>query len=123
MRKSGRFKRRTLALLGYLLSVGTPLAATLSFFPLWRERGGTAVLAGGSVLLIALCALPAWRGIKALLRSPSVWGVWLVLFLGFTLIESIVCEMRMICFFGLIGNLLGALFFRLARKRGDSDGA
>ena len=123
MRKNGRFKRFVLILFGYLFAAGMPLAATLSFFPLWREKGDKAILAGGTLLLIALCALPLWRGIKALLRSPSVWGLWLVLFLGFALIESIIGEMRMICFFGLVGNLLGSLLFRLARKRGDPGGA
>ena len=39
----------------------------------------------------------------------------------FTLIESIATEMRMICFFGLAGNLLGALCFLLARKRGGKN--
>lgn len=108
---------------GYLFSVALPLAATLSFFPLWREKGGAAVLAGGTLLLIALCALPLWRGLKALLRSPSVWGLWLLAFLAFFLLESIAGEMCVICFFGLIGNLIGSLCFRLGRKWGGAGGA
>ncbi len=122
MHKHTRGKRIALRLLGYLHSVGLPLAATLSFFPIWRARGGTAVLAGGTVLLIALCALPLWRGIKAWLKSPSVWGLWLFAFLSFALIESIITEMRVICFFGFLGNLIGALLFLLARKIGDGNG-
>ena len=122
MHKHSRTKKILCRLLGYLLSVGLPLAATLSFFPVWRERGGTAVLAGGTVLLIALCALPLWRGIKAFLRSPSVFGLWLFSFLGCILIESIIAEMRVICFFGFVGNLIGSFLFLLSRKIGDTDG-
>lgn len=107
--------------LGYLFSVSLPLFATLSCFPLWRARGGEAVLAGGTLLLLALCVLPLFRGLKALLKSPAVWVLWLLALLFFTLIESIATEMRMICFFGLAGNLLGALCFLLARKRGEKN--
>jgi chromate transport protein ChrA len=113
-----------LTCLGFLFSVGLPLAATLSFFPLWRTRGATAALAGGTLLLIALCALPLWRTVKALLRSPSVWELWLFAFFAFLLVKSIIIEMCVICFFGLIGNLIGSLLFFLARrKRGGGDGA
>lgn len=122
MRKIRRAKI-LLTLLGFLFSIGLPLAATLSFFPLWRAKGDSAVLAGGTLLLIALCALPLWRAVKVLLRSPSVWGLWLFAFLAFSLLESIAAEMCTICFFGLIGNLIGTLCFRLAGKRGDGGGA
>ena len=116
-------RRLLLSLIGYLFSVGFPLAATLSFFPLWRAKGGTAMLAGGTLLLILLAALPLWRGIKAFFKSPSVWGLWLFSFLAFSLLKSIITEMCVICFFGLIGNLIGALLFHLAGKRGESDRA
>ncbi len=113
-----------LTCLGFLFSVGLPLAATLSFFPVWRTRGSAAVLAGGTLLLIALCTLPLWRTVKALLRSPSVWELWLFAFFAFLLVKSIVAEMCAICFFGLIGNLIGSLLFFLARrKRGGGGGA
>ncbi len=108
---------RVLRLLGYLFSVGLPLAATLSCFPLWRERGSASVLAGGTLLLIALCVLPLWRTLKAHLKSPAAWCIWLFAFLLFSLIGSIIYEMRIICFFGLVGNLAGALCFFLARVR------
>ena len=123
MRKAGRAKRCALRLLGYLLSVCPPLFATLSFFPIWKARGGAAVLAGGTVLLLVLCALPLLRGIRAMLKSPSVWGMWLFAFLSFLLIGSIVHEMRVICLFGFLGNLLGSLLFLLAGRIGDENGS
>ena len=115
--------RRLWLFLGYIFSVGTPLAATLSCFPIWKARGGEAVLAGGTLLLIALCALPFWRAIKAYLKSPAVWMLWLFGFLFFSLISGIVTEMQMICLFGFIGNLLGAICFLLARRRSGKNGA
>lgn len=110
-----------LLMLGHLFSVGAPLLATLSCFPLWRARGAQAVLAGGTLLLLALCALPLWKSLKALFRSPSVWSLWLLLWMFFTLVQSIATEMCMICLFGLLGNLLGALCFRASKKRGARD--
>ena len=116
MQKNKRFKSRALLLLGYLSSVGFPLVATLSCFPLWRARGSSSVLAGGTILLLAFCILPLWRTLKEYLKSPAVWSLWLFAFLLFSLVGSIISEMRVICFFGLIGNLIGALCFRIARK-------
>ena len=114
--------RRIFLFFGYLFSVSLPLLATLSCFPLWRARGAGAVLAGGTLLLIALCALPLWRALKSYLQSPSVWMLWLFGLILFSLISRIIFEMRMICLFGLIGNLIGALCFLLARKRGNRNG-
>ena len=115
--------KRLWLFLGYIFSVGTPLAATLSCFPIWRARGGRAVLAGGTLLLIVLCVLPFWRALKAQLKSPSVWMLWLFGLLFFALVSCIVTEMQMICLFGFIGNLIGAICFLLARRRGDKNGA
>ena len=112
--------RRIFLLLGYLFSVSLPLLATLSCFPLWRARGADAVLAGGTLLLIAFSALPLWRALKSYLKSPSVWTLWLFGLILFSLISRIIEEMCMICLFGWIGNLIGALCFRLARRRGNA---
>lgn len=114
---------RLFRLLGYFFSIGLPFFATLSFFPLWRSRGSIPMLAGGTLVLLAVCCLPLFRALKSYLKSPAVWSLWLIAFLFFTLVGSIVSEMRVICLFGLIGNLIGALCFRFARKRGDRHGA
>lgn len=114
--------RRLLLAIGYLFSVGMPLAATLSCFPIWRARGNAAVLAGGTLLLIALCTLPLWRALKMYLKNPSVWMLWLFGLLFFSLISGIISEMQVICLFGFLGNLIGALCFLLARKRGNRNG-
>ncbi len=123
MQPNKPLRARLFFALGHLFSVGLPLAATLSCFPLWRERGGTAVLAGGTLLLVALCFLPFLRTLREYLKSPAVWCLWLLALLLFLLVRSIVSEMCMICLFGLIGNLIGALCFRIARRRGGGYGA
>ena len=111
-----------LRLAGLLLSVLPPAAATLSCFPLWRERGSDAVLSGCTLLLLLLCALPLWRQLRRALRSPCAWMIWGALLLLFHLLSAIADEMVLISTAGLIGNLLGAVLFRLARRRQRAEG-
>ena len=103
--------------LGILLSVLPPLIATLSYFPLWRTRGAGAVISGGVLVLLLLASVPLLRIISARLKSPSAPIMWLFIFLFFSVMAEIADELTVISFFGLLGNALGALLFRLARAK------
>ena len=90
--------------------------ATLGYFPVWKSRGAGELVSGFTVFLLIICVYPLIKAIKRLLRSPSVFTVWLLLFITFMLIDSIAHEMTVISFVGMISNLIGSVFFKLARK-------
>lgn len=101
-----------------------PVAAcTLSYFPLWKERGDGALLSGFAVLLLLLSFMPLYKSLRRLLHSPAVYTMWFIAFLLFFTVSKIANEMTVICFVGFISNLIGALFFKLSgiRMRKDED--
>lgn len=102
--------------LGLVLSVLPPTLATLSYFPIWIAEGGEFVASGLSLLLLLVSFLPLWNLIKRLLASPSVFTVWLIAFIAFFALSRIADEMTVISFIGFIGNLLGAICYRAAKR-------
>lgn len=115
------FAKFALHILALALCIVPPTLATLFYFPLWHTRGGAALLSGGTVLLVALSALPLMKFIAEKIRSAASWVMWSFIFVVFFLLSRIADEMTIISFFGAIGNILGALVFKLA-KRGEKDG-
>ena len=93
-----------------------PAAVTLGYFPIWKERGSGALISGFTVLILLIAFTPLTRAIKSYLKSPSAFGIWLLLFVGFMLIKSIAYEMSVISFVGMISNLFGAIIFKIARR-------
>ena len=65
-------------------------------------------------MLLLISALPIYRFIKAHIESFAVWGVWLVFFILFFLLERIAHEVTVISFSGFVGNLVGAILFKLS---------
>lgn len=112
--------RKSLSLIfhlaGLLLSVGAPAAATLAYFPLWHKMGESYVLSGVVVLLLCVCAIPLLRLVKSLLRSPTAYVIWLIVFLAFLAISRVADEITVIAFVGFIGNLAGTVLFALAGR-------
>ena len=90
--------------------------ATLSCFPVWKTRSSGALLCGFTVLLLLVCAYPLVKAVKRFFNAPSVFTVWLLLFLGFMLVQSIAYEMTVISFVGMVSNLAGAFLFKLSRR-------
>lgn len=104
-------------IIGTVLSVVPATLSVLMYFPLWQEKNVAAVVSGFTLLLLLISGLPLWRLMKRALASPSVWTVWLILFVIFALLSAIANEMKVICFVGFVSNALGAVFFRLAKSR------
>lgn len=104
--------------IGIALSIIPPLACILLYFPVWVAKGGEYVLSGFTLLLIAVALLPLYRRIRELLRSPSAYMLWLIAFVVFFTLSRIADEMTVISFVGFLGNLVGAIFFRLAKRVG-----
>lgn len=113
-------KRLFLRIIGISFCTVPVITAILTYFPLWREKGGTAVLSGFTLLLTVLALTPLMKTLKRLLRSPAVHTMWFIVFAVFLLLSKIADEMTVISFVGFIGNLIGAFFFKAANKnRGE----
>ncbi len=111
-----RIAARALRVIGMLLCTLPVTACILLYFPVWVNQGGGAVLSGFTVFLLALALMPFYKSIKRFLASAAVYTLWLVAFILFFCLSKIADEMTVISFVGLIGNLMGALCFKLARR-------
>lgn len=119
--KSNIFVSLGLHIVGFLLCILPPAICTLMYFPFWREVGYESCIAGGTALLLALCAIPLYKLIKRFFTSYSSYMIWLVLFLLFLALKEIADQMTVISLVGFVGNLLGAVCFYLAKRIGRRD--
>ena len=120
--RSNIFVSCALHIAGFALCILPPAVCTLSYFPLWKASGFESCIAGGTALLLVLCAIPLWKLFKKGLESYSSYLIWLILFLLFLALSRIATQMTVISFVGFIGNLLGAICFRIGKsigRRGD----
>ena len=120
--KSNIFVSFALHIAGFALCILPPAVCTLSYFPLWQASGFESCIAGGTALLLVLCAIPLWKLIKKALTSYSSYLIWLMLFLLFLALSKIATQMTVISLVGFIGNLLGAVCFRIAKSIGRRNG-
>ena len=109
-------KRTVFNLVGLIFSVVPACVATLYYFPLWIEKGSTETVSGLCALLLILGAVPMLRILKGRLSTPSLPVLWGILFVLFRSLAAIIGELVVIAFVGTLANLVGALFFRLARR-------
>lgn len=93
-----------------------PALCTLFYFPLWRGSSAKTI-AGGTLLLLLLSAMPLFKLIRHKLKSVAGYVGWLVLFILFLTLSSIAHEMTVISFYGFIGNLIGAVLFKISDRR------
>lgn len=110
-----------LKIIGVCLCILPPFIATLSYFPLWQIRGVGAELSGVAVLLLIPILIPLLKLLREKIKSPSAPLVWIILFIVFSALSSICEQMKVISFFGALGNLAGAVLFNLAKKRSEDD--
>ena len=102
--------------LGIAVSAIPPALAVLSYFPLWRTESPEKLLSGGTLLLLIICAVPLFRVIRKVLRTPAAYIVWLIIFALFYLLSSIADEMTVISFTGFVSNLISAVLFKLSGR-------
>jgi hypothetical protein len=114
-------KLAALRLLAIAISVIPPAVATLLYFPAWSATGGELMMSGGTALLLVIAAMPLYNVVKAKLRSPAIWSIWLAAFTAFLFLSRIANEMTVICFVGFVSNLIGSIIFRLAGRIGVRD--
>lgn len=113
MNISKKMKGNILKGTAVVLDVGGPLIATMTQFPVWIERSAGATMSGMFVIFALLSAIPAFKVFGAMLKSPSsvlIWSIGLVLLIT---LRTIVDEMIIICFVGVLSNIIGAGMFKI----------
>ena len=68
---------------GLALCILPVTVCILLYFPIWQARGGEVLFSGLTLLLLTLAALPLYKALGALLRSPASYTVWLIAFILF----------------------------------------
>ena len=111
------FANIILHIIGLIICVVPPAVCTLSYFPLWTAAGGGRVIAGGAALLLVMCAMPILKFFKKNFETFASYIMWLCAFLVFLLLSRIAEEMTVITFVGFVSNVIGAIFFALAKGR------
>lgn len=114
--RSSLFVSLSLHIAGFLLCILPPAVCTLNYFPFWKELGYESCIAGGTALLITICAIPLFKLLKRAFTSYSSGFLWLILFLLFFSLSKIAEQMTVISLVGFIGNLMGAICFHFARR-------
>ena len=113
----GDFVSISLHILGLLLCILPPALCTLFYFPIWKDAGGGRAFSGVCAFFIIIAALPLYKALRELLRSPASYVVWSVIFIFCFLFSRIVEEATVISFVGAVSNIAGAVLFRIAKKR------
>ena len=119
----GKIVKFTLHIVGIMLCVLPPAYCILSYFPLWKREGSLELLSGMTVMLLALAARPIFKLALERLKSSAAWGMWLLLFLLFFALSRIADEMVVISFVGFVGNIMGAVCLRIAKRIGKEESA
>ena len=110
---TNKVKGNFLKTIAVIIDVGAPLAATLTQFPVWVGRSSEATFSGIFILFAFISCLPFIKYIKAFLRSPAIWVVWLVLFVFMFALSNIITEMIVVSFVGLVSNCIGAVLYKI----------
>jgi len=107
-------KRKLLKAMGYALCVVPAALSALEHFPLWLSETKSSLSLLG-VLLLALCLWPFKRGLKKVWKNPSIWMLWLCLYIGLKLTVPLAQGLLAVAGVALPFSLLGAVCFRLSR--------
>lgn len=110
---TNKTKGKILKAIAVIVDVSVPFIATLTQFPLWIDKSSEATMSGLFLIFAFLSCLPFVKQIKAYLKSPSVWVVWVVLLVLFVCLRNIIDEMVVVCFFGAVANVIGAVIYKI----------
>ena len=114
-------KGHILQIIAVAIDVVVPLVVTYSYFPIWIDRSMGSTIAGVSlsgmfVAFALICFVPAFRQIRDYFKSPSAYVIWTILFVLFLALEAIITEIKIICFFGMVSNYIGAILYNIGKR-------
>ena len=105
-----------------VIDVAVPLIATLMHLPIWVERSSRATVSGLFLIFAFLSCIPFLKQILAYFKSPAVWVMWCIFFVLFVALRNIIDEMVIICFAGLIANIIGAVIYKIGKNLDPPNG-
>lgn len=108
-------KGKIIKALAIIIDVAAPLVATLTQFPVWVEKSSEATFSGMFILCAFLSCLPFINYIREYLKSPSILVTWLIAFVLLIALNSIIEQMIVVCFVGLLANCIGAVIYKLGK--------
>jgi hypothetical protein len=116
---TNRTKGKIIKTAAVSIDVLVPLAATLTYFPIWVEKSSEATMSGLFLIFAFLSCLPFIKQIKEYFRSPSIWVPWVVLLVLLVCLRNIINEMIVVCFFGTLANVVGAGIYKIGKNIED----
>ena len=109
--------RNFLRFLSLVLCTIPPVAVTLHYFPIWyRENQFEVVIPTVAILCFCFCAIPLLRWLRGKIKTPAAWMVWTLMFVVLFLLEKVIDEVIIISGVGAVGNVLGALLWKISSK-------
>lgn len=116
MRGERRLYKALLNILGIISCTVPVFLSIILYFPLWIRADSGRFISGFCVLLLSLAAMPVYRYIKGRLSNIPAYTLWLLIFLICFLAGRIINEVTVISFIGFLGNLVGALIFKISAR-------
>lgn len=107
--------KRALTLIGYTLCTVPAAISVLEFFPLWLQNGEKR-LSAFAVVLLLLCAVPAFRVIRHHLKTPSALLLWLLLFIFVCAFRAIIDELFVVSLVALAASVPGTVCLLIAKR-------
>lgn len=110
---SARINYLLWSVIALIICIAPPAATVVYFFPLWKTKGGEAVLSGFCLFLLILCAVPLFKQIREFFKNSSARTVWIIGLIAFWGLSAIAEEMKVICLVGLIANIVGGFVYKI----------
>ena len=105
--------------LGMLICIVPPAAATLAYFPRWREGvGSSGALGGGLAMAIIIAAVPLWRWLSAHFRSPAPALLWTLAFVLLYMVKDVIYDLTVVAFWGMLSAFVSTVLFWVSRYLG-----
>ena len=79
------------------------------------QRSSEATVSGLFLFFALISIIPFLKQLKEYFKSPSAYVVWIILFSIFIVLRNIIDEMVIVCFIGMVANILGAVIYNIGR--------
>ena len=112
--------RRLLWFIAIAICVLPPLGATFKYASAWMTHGEgvegifNVALPGVAVVVGIFCAIPLFKYISRIMKSPSMWFVWTFMWVITEILVRVIDEMRVITFVGAVCNIIGFVLWHIS---------